>query len=78
MERLQNTFANTDFHPITEPFEHRVPFAENQWKITPGATGAGDPQNGLRNKRETHPVRPGSVRLPKQWGFRNHIRSVMT
>ena len=41
-QSFKNPFKNIGFYPITEPFEHRVPFAKMGRKITPRAIRASD------------------------------------
>ena len=45
--RIEKSFENIGFHPVSKPLEDRVPAAELGRKVAPGAAGPRNPQHRL-------------------------------
>jgi len=41
----ENSIESVCLDPSAEPLEHRVPFAEFLWEVTPRTARSGDPQH---------------------------------
>src|SRR5580704_7372479 len=69
---LEKPHENVGFDPVAVSLEHRVPLAEQGWKVTPRAACPNDPQHRLNEQPIVASASPG-IRALSQ-ALRLHLR----